>query len=145
MTNGVATALVLAGRLLGRPADWQRTFGGRIAHPAAFAALLGEGAAVAAWYGRSWGRALSRRAPLDVAEGTGTVGRERLRPTAVARIDGQTSRSCAICPHLGAVVGWNDAEKSWDCPAHGSRYAADGALLEGPSRRDLRRTDAPPR
>lgn len=42
-----------------------------------------------------------------------------------------------VCPHAKCVVGWNSAEKTWDCPCHGGRYAANGALLTGPARRGL--------
>ena len=38
----------------------------------------------------------------------------------------------AVCPHLGGIVAWNDAAQSWDCPLHGSRFAPDGSILEGP-------------
>lgn len=42
------------------------------------------------------------------------------------------------CPHLGCALRWNKAEHSWDCPCHGSRFAADGTLLEGPAQRDAK-------
>ncbi|MGH3661398.1 MAG: Rieske 2Fe-2S domain-containing protein, partial [Micromonosporaceae bacterium] len=35
------------------------------------------------------------------------------------------------------TVGFNDAERTWDCPCHGSRYAVDGAVLNGPTVRPL--------
>ncbi|RHW25315.1 FAD-dependent oxidoreductase [Nocardioides immobilis] len=44
-----------------------------------------------------------------------------------------------ICTHLGGVVHWNDAERSWDCPLHGSRFAPDGSVLEGPAVCGLRK------
>ena len=43
----------------------------------------------------------------------------------------------AICPHLKCVVRWDHAEKSWDCPCHGSRFDALGKVLNGPSIADL--------
>jgi len=42
-----------------------------------------------------------------------------------------------VCPHLGGVLQWNDAECTWDCPLHASRFAPDGARIEGPAVRDL--------
>ena len=46
---------------------------------------------------------------------------------------GETHRLSATCPHLGCIVGWNGTEKSWDCPCHGSRSAADGSVINGPA------------
>lgn len=46
------------------------------------------------------------------------------------------------CPHLGCALQWNQAEHSWDCPCHGSRFAADGTLLNNPATDDLKH---PPR
>lgn len=37
------------------------------------------------------------------------------------------------CPHLGCALKWNEQEQSWDCPCHGSRFTADGRLLDGPA------------
>ncbi len=67
------------------------------------------------------------------AEGTGIVGHRGVAPVAVSTVEGKTCELSAICTHLGGVVRWNDAELSWDCPLHGSRYAPDGTVLEGPA------------
>lgn len=47
--------------------------------------------------------------------------------------DGSLSVLSAQCTHLHCIVSWNNAEKSWDCPCHGSRFKIDGSILEGPA------------
>lgn len=76
-------------------------------------------------------------APSCPEEGQGTVGRDGMGAVAVSTVDGQTRQLSATCPHLGGLVRWNDAEKSWDCPLHGSRFTAEGDLIEGPATRGL--------
>ena len=49
------------------------------------------------------------------------------------RDDGTLVAVSANCTHLGCRVNWNRAERSWDCPCHGSRFATDGAVLQGPA------------
>ncbi|WP_029087969.1 FAD-dependent oxidoreductase [Brevibacterium album] len=45
-----------------------------------------------------------------------------------------------LCTHMGSPLAWNEAERTWDCPLHGSRFSPDGAVLEGPATRSLHRT-----
>lgn len=43
------------------------------------------------------------------------------------------------CPHLGCALKWNEAEHSWDCPCHGSRFSEDGKVLDNPANGNLRK------
>jgi Rieske Fe-S protein len=52
-------------------------------------------------------------------------------------VDGRTCTVSAVCTHLGGIVTWNGAERSWDCPLHGSRFSPVGRVLEGPAVDDL--------
>lgn len=54
---------------------------------------------------------------------------------------GQLHGVSSSCTHMGGNVGWNDTEKSWDCPCHGARFDIDGKLLNGPATKDLDRLD----
>ena len=142
MTNAVATAMTMVADLMGEHEPWMRALRHRITTPRALASGIGENAAVGWWYAKGYARALSRRLPADPPdEGEGAVGRLGFRPAGVSTVDGATCTVSAVCPHLYAALSWNDGERSWDCPAHGSRFAADGTRLEGPAKRDLVRLD----
>ncbi len=74
-----------------------------------------------------------------IAPGTGAIMREGLEQIAVYRDEhGALHRHSALCTHLGCVVGWNDVEKTWDCPCHGSRFHPLGSVLNGPAIDGLR-------
>ena len=73
-----------------------------------------------------------------IAPGTGAVVRRGLAKIAVYRYSDGTFHECsAVCPHLGAIVSWNQAERTWDCPAHGSRFDRLGNVLSGPANKNL--------
>jgi len=46
-------------------------------------------------------------------------------------LEGRVHERSAVCPHMRCIVSWNDLEKSWDCPCHGSRFNPHGVLLNG--------------
>lgn len=139
LTNGVAAGLVLAGRITGKTPDWAGALASwRTPAAKAVPAAASANAHVFQELSAGWLRlARDRYAPELPAEGCGQVERRFLRPVARCTVEGTTHELSAVCPHLYGIVRWNAAEKSWDCPLHGSRFAADGTLLEGPATRDL--------
>ena len=52
---------------------------------------------------------------------------------------GKVNITSAVCTHLGCIVHWNNAEESWDCPCHGSRFDPSGEVIEGPALEPLRK------
>ncbi len=80
----------------------------------------------------------------DIRPGEGAVIRQGATKLAVYRDDASALHVCsAICTHLGCVVSWNSAEKSWDCPCHSSRFDVDGQVLHGPAPTPLAKADPP--
>jgi glycine/D-amino acid oxidase-like deaminating enzyme/nitrite reductase/ring-hydroxylating ferredoxin subunit len=72
--------------------------------------------------------------PETLRPGEGAVIREGRRLLAVSRREtGELDAVSAACTHLGCIVRWNAAERSWDCPCHGSRFAPEGDVLHGPA------------
>jgi Rieske Fe-S protein len=51
--------------------------------------------------------------------------------------DGTLSAVSPRCTHLSCIVHFNDAERTWDCPCHGSRFDLDGHVIDGPASDDL--------
>lgn len=112
MTNGVAAARSISGRILGSEPSWAKPLARRTVGPTAVAHLALINAKVGAALAGSVVEGLRREKPCDV------VG---------------------VCTHMGGVLHFNDAERTWDCPLHGSRFAPDGDVLEGPATKPLRR------
>ena len=78
------------------------------------------------------------RALSDIAPGHGAVVTAGGRRLAVYRDDeGGLHAVSPRCTHMGCTVDWNDADRTWDCPCHGSRYGTDGAVIKGPADKEL--------
>jgi glycine/D-amino acid oxidase-like deaminating enzyme/nitrite reductase/ring-hydroxylating ferredoxin subunit len=138
MTNAVAASLHIAKHVLGGEVpDWGRLLEQRLPRPRGLARIALLNAGVGAAEVASTTRAGLAPLPADVEEGTGVVGRSGGLPTGLAKVGGRTCSVLAVCTHVGGTLTWNDAEKSWDCPLHGSRFTPDGEVLEGPATRPL--------
>jgi Rieske Fe-S protein len=73
-----------------------------------------------------------------IARGEGKVVQQDGQKVAAFRDDeGRLSVCSAVCPHMGCIVHWNGAEKTWDCPCHGSRFEATGEVIAGPAESGL--------
>ena len=138
MTNGTAAGVVLAEQVLGREHSLARHFDTTRIRPIAGAASFVKANVDVAQ--RFVGDRLRHRPGLDeVRPGEGAVVKVRGKDVAAYRAeDGTVTAVSARCTHLGCIVRFNRAERTWDCPCHGSRYDLDGGVIEGPATKRLR-------
>ncbi|XXX80650.1 FAD-dependent oxidoreductase [Sorangium sp. So ce134] len=139
MTHGTIAGLVISDLVQGRESRMASLFDPTRVNLslAAVSEYVKENVNVACQYA-SW---LGKGDVGDVAQiapGSGAVVRRGLKKLAVYRDpQGQIHEMSAMCSHLGGIVSWNPAERSWDCRCHGARYDALGRVLRGPATADL--------
>lgn len=74
----------------------------------------------------------------ELKQGDGAILREGLSKIAAYRNEsGEVLKVSAVCTHLGCHLKWNSFERCWDCPCHGSHFAPDGTVLNGPAIKPL--------
>jgi glycine/D-amino acid oxidase-like deaminating enzyme/nitrite reductase/ring-hydroxylating ferredoxin subunit len=139
MTNGTAAGMLLADLVLERPNEWAKTFDARRLNVHATAGpLTTQNLQVAVRWVKDRVVRARQGAPHQLSPGEAAVLRDGAEPTAAYRDRaGVLHAVSARCTHLGCLVAWNDGERSWDCPCHGSRFDPTGAVLEGPATRAL--------
>ncbi len=80
--------------------------------------------------------------PAELANGEAKILKWQGRKVAAHRAaDGALSVCSPVCTHLKCLVRWNDADRTWDCPCHGSRFHPDGSVMSGPAEAPLERID----
>lgn len=144
MTNAIAAALTLSARILGGNLEWADTMAQAGPSLRDLGSTIKANAQVAGYLAGGWLRAEfeSAAALQDLDDGQGTVVSDGFTPVAVSKQDNELCRLSAVCTHLGGIVTWNEAENSWDCPLHGSRFDAEGQVLEGPAVEPLKPVNA---
>lgn len=137
MTFGVVAALMARDYITGRKNGWEDTFAPSRKELATALDYLRENSDFPCRMVRDR-IGIEDGDPKNMGPGEGRVMKVDGATMAVCRDrDGQVHRLSAVCPHMGCIVAWNDGEKTWDCPCHGSRFAADGAVIAGPAEQDL--------
>jgi glycine/D-amino acid oxidase-like deaminating enzyme/nitrite reductase/ring-hydroxylating ferredoxin subunit len=143
IAGGTLAAMLLADDVTGVPNPWAEVLAATRVHAVASAsAVVRENAAAARHMIVDRLRMLPALAVRDIARGEGRVVQLGGRPLAIYRQPlGNLVAVSAVCTHLGGLVAWNDAERTWDCPCHGSRFGPDGCVLNGPAVAALERRD----
>jgi glycine/D-amino acid oxidase-like deaminating enzyme/nitrite reductase/ring-hydroxylating ferredoxin subunit len=133
MTHGTIAGILLTDLVLGRSNPWTAVYDPSRFPVKATGEFISEGVNTARQY-TDWISGGDVRSVDDIKPGEGAVVRRGLTKVAVYREPGGALRVCsAVCPHLGGIVRWNPAEQTWDCPAHGSRFQANGEVFHGPA------------
>jgi glycine/D-amino acid oxidase-like deaminating enzyme/nitrite reductase/ring-hydroxylating ferredoxin subunit len=139
MTYSTIAGMLLTDLILGRENPWTEIY-----HPSRISlstagTYFRENANTLAQY-KDWifEPTTNSQSMEDLSPGDGMVYRDGLHIVAAYKDDrGNLTLNSAVCTHLGGIVRWNAAEKSWDCPCHGSRYDCQGKVMEGPAIHDL--------
>ena len=138
ITTGTAAAILLADLVTDRDNPWLKLFDARRIKPIAGAKEFSKGNAEVAAH--LVGGYLARKPHAFDALKPGEAAIHKIDGSNVAAFrdeQGRIHAVSAVCTHLGCLVGWNETDRSWDCPCHGSRFDCEGGVLHGPAVKPL--------
>jgi Rieske Fe-S protein len=137
MTHGTIAGILIADLVMGRENPWARLYDPSRKTIRAAGTYVKETANMAAQYG-DWAKAGEVSSASRIGKDEGAILRQGVNLVAAYRDSrGLLHELSAVCPHLGCIVHWNSAARTWDCPCHGSRFDRTGKVLNGPANRDL--------
>ncbi len=145
MTSGAVAATILADLIAGRENPFAARFDPNRLSIASAPKVAMLTARVATDFVGDRVRPAEASSAQDVPPGEARAVRAGLHgKVGVFRDDDGTLHAVSMrCTHLGCLVRFNEAERTWDCPCHGSRFGIDGDVLEGPATAPLERRDPP--
>lgn len=133
MTHCTIGAMIIADLICGKENRWEALYSPKRKAWHGLSKLTTEQADTLAKYGE-WLSPGEVKSAEDIKRGEGAILREGIHKLAIYRDDeGNLHSLSAKCAHLGCIVHFNSAERSWDCPCHGSRFGTDGEVLHGPA------------
>lgn len=139
MTYGTVSAIVLSDLIVKGDSVYRKLFDpNRIKPVAGFTNFVKEAADVVGHLVKAALPKEKLEAAVELAPGEAkVVNYEGHTVAAYKDTDGKLYCVNSACSHIKCTVAWNNAEKSWDCPCHGSRFDINGKVLTGPARKDL--------
>jgi len=138
LTHTTIGAKIISDLVMGRPNEWTQLYEPtrRPSLRAAIPFLRGTIESSSGYL--NWVKRGDIKDIEDLKPGCGGVMIEGTKHIACYKDEnGNVSKCSAVCTHLHGIVNWNAAEKSWDCPCHGSRYDKFGKCIQGPAIKDL--------
>ena len=142
MTNSTVGAMIISDLIVGIKNKWEKVYSPSRISITAADTFIKEGINVAAQF-TDYITPGEVNSENEIKNGEGAVMRSGLSKIAVYKDNnGQVHKCTAVCPHLGCLVDWNNVEKSWDCPCHGSRFNALGKVITGPTSMDLTKVNS---
>ena len=141
MTHGTIAGLLITDLIMGRTNPWESLYDPSRITLSAASDFLKEAGNMAVQY-LDYFTAGEWDSVNAIAPGSGAVIRTSFMKVAVYKDEqGQVHPFSAVCPHLGCYVHWNNDERSFDCPCHGSRFSCEGKVMNGPALSDLKPLD----
>lgn len=143
LVYGTLAGMILSDRITGRQNNWSELYSSTRNQPLKAAPkFMKENIDVAKEYMKDFPGLAGDSDVEDLKTGEGRVVEKEGEKLAVYRHeDGKLEVVSAVCSHMSCIVNWNNAEQSWDCPCHGSRFRTDGTVLEGPAYEPLQNVD----
>jgi glycine/D-amino acid oxidase-like deaminating enzyme/nitrite reductase/ring-hydroxylating ferredoxin subunit len=143
MTHGTIAGMLLTDLIQGRKNVWSTLYEPSRKTLGALNTFAEENLNIAAQY-VDWVTPGDVKKEKLIPPGSGAVVRRGLKKIAIYCDDsGQLHERSAVCPHLEGIVRWNNLEKTWDCPCHGSRFDRFGKVVNGPAITNLSSADEP--
>lgn len=142
MTNGTAAAMILKEMLMKGTHPYEQLFGpSRFKADPSVKTFITQNADVAVEFVKGKTSLVDKQVD-DISKGEGGHVRVNGQKCGAYRDDdGMLHVLNATCTHLGCEVHWNEGDRSWDCPCHGSRFSIDGEVIEGPADKPLEKID----
>lgn len=138
ITNGTAAAMILSDIVTDRDNPWADFFDARRIKPVAGGKEFVKGQAEVAGHLVGGYLASKPKSFDELGNGEGAVLKIDGHNVAGYRDEaGRLHAVSAVCTHMGCLVGWNETDRSWDCPCHGSRFEPDGTIIHGPAVKPL--------